>query len=178
MILDIHKSLMHASTLSLFSCIQLCVTLWTLAHQAPLSMGFSRKEYRNGLLCPPPRDLPDQTLNPSLLCLLHWQAGYLPLAPPGKPPPPTPSHSVPTFSHSQKPHGRAPGAMILSQSQPPVWESGRDFSSSAWVWVARVMRPPRQPNEKQSLCAAHVFQTHTALGRETDAFWYLQSIAR
>ena len=31
--------------LSHFSCVRFCVTLWTAAHQAPLSMGFSRKEY-------------------------------------------------------------------------------------------------------------------------------------
>ena len=34
-------------------------TPWTVAHQAPLSMGFSRQEYWNGLLCPTPGDLPD-----------------------------------------------------------------------------------------------------------------------
>ena len=36
-----------------FSCIQLCVTLWTVARQAPLSMGFSKQEYWSGLPCPP-----------------------------------------------------------------------------------------------------------------------------
>ena len=45
--------------LSHFSSVQLCVTLWTKAHQAPLFMGFSRQEYWSGLPCPPPRDLPD-----------------------------------------------------------------------------------------------------------------------
>ena len=35
------------------------VTLWTVACQAPLSMGFSRQEYSSGLPCPPPGDLPD-----------------------------------------------------------------------------------------------------------------------
>ena len=35
------------------------MTLWTLAHQAPLSMGFSRLEYWSWLPCPPPGDLPD-----------------------------------------------------------------------------------------------------------------------
>ena len=40
--------------LSLFSCVQLCVTLWTAAHQAPLSTGFSRREYRSGLPFPSP----------------------------------------------------------------------------------------------------------------------------
>ena len=36
-----------------------CATLWTVAHQASLSMGFSRQEYWSGLPCPPPGDLPD-----------------------------------------------------------------------------------------------------------------------
>ena len=35
------------------------VTLRTVAHQAPLSMGFLRQEYGSGLLFPPPGDLPD-----------------------------------------------------------------------------------------------------------------------
>ena len=47
--------------------IQLFVTLWTVAHQAPLSMGFSRQEYWSGLLCPPPGDLPDPGIEPTSL---------------------------------------------------------------------------------------------------------------
>ena len=61
------------------------MTPWTIAHQTPVSMGFSRQEYWNGLLCPPPGDLPDWGSNLHLLCLLHWQADSLPLVPPGKP---------------------------------------------------------------------------------------------
>ena len=64
-----------------FSHIWLFVTPWTIAHQAPLSMGFSRHEYWSGLPCPPLGDLSD----PGILCLLYWQLGSLPLAPPGKP---------------------------------------------------------------------------------------------
>ena len=45
--------------LSHLSCVQLFVTLWTVACQAPLSMGFSRQEHWSGLLCPPPGDLPN-----------------------------------------------------------------------------------------------------------------------
>ena len=41
------------------SRVQLFETPWTVAHQAPLSMGFFRQEYWSGLLCPPPGDLPD-----------------------------------------------------------------------------------------------------------------------
>ena len=39
--------------------VQLFETLWTVAYQAPLSMGFSRQEYWIGLPCPSPGDLPD-----------------------------------------------------------------------------------------------------------------------
>ena len=41
------------------SCVQLFVTLWAVAHQAPLSMGCSKQEYWSGLPCPSPGDLPD-----------------------------------------------------------------------------------------------------------------------
>ena len=45
--------------LSHFSPVRLFVTLWTVPHQAPLSMGFSRQEYWSGLPGPPPGGLPD-----------------------------------------------------------------------------------------------------------------------
>ena len=45
--------------LSCFSRVPLFATPWTVARQAPLSMGFSRQEYRSGLPCPPPEELPD-----------------------------------------------------------------------------------------------------------------------
>ena len=44
--------------LTCFSRVQLFTTPWTAAHQAFLSMGFSRQEYWSGLPCPPPGDLP------------------------------------------------------------------------------------------------------------------------
>ena len=45
------------------------VTAWTVAHQALLSMGFSRLEYRSGLPCPPPEDLPNTGTQPRSLAL-------------------------------------------------------------------------------------------------------------
>ena len=45
------------------SCPSLC-TPWAAAHQAPLSMGFSRQEYWGGLPCPPSGDLPDSGVEP------------------------------------------------------------------------------------------------------------------
>ena len=42
-----------------FSCVRLCATPWTIAHQAPLSMGFARQQYWSGLLFPSAGDPPD-----------------------------------------------------------------------------------------------------------------------
>ena len=53
--------------LSRFSCVWLFMTLWTVASQAPLSMGFSRQEYRSGLPFPPPGDLPHPGIEPASL---------------------------------------------------------------------------------------------------------------
>ena len=79
-------SLCILCVLSRFSCVWLFATLWIVAHQVPLSMGFSRQEHWSGLPCPSPGDLPDPGVEPmSLNSLLHWQAGTLPLAPHEKP---------------------------------------------------------------------------------------------
>ena len=66
----------HASVLSHFSRVQLCVTLWTVAHQAPLSMGFSRQEYWSGLPWPPPGDLPDPGTEPVSLTSPALAGGF------------------------------------------------------------------------------------------------------
>ena len=71
--------------LSYFSHFWFFGTPWIVAHQAPLSMGFPRQEYRSGLPFPPPGHLPNPGKTQRLLCLRHWQAGSLPLAPTGKP---------------------------------------------------------------------------------------------
>ena len=57
----------HACMLSRFSRVQLCATLWTIAHQAPLFMGFSKQEYQSGLPCPSPGDLPNVGIEPMTL---------------------------------------------------------------------------------------------------------------
>ena len=56
-----------ACKLSCFCCVQLFATLWTIAHQAPPSMGFSREESWSGSPCPPPGDLPRPGIEPSPL---------------------------------------------------------------------------------------------------------------
>ena len=68
-----------------FSRVQFFASLWTVACQAPLSMGFSRQEYWSGCHALLQRIFLTQGLNLDLLHLLHWQVGSLPLVPPGKP---------------------------------------------------------------------------------------------
>ena len=78
-------TIVHA-VLSCFNCVQFFVTQWTVAHQAPLSMGFSRQEYWRGLMCPPPEDLPDPGIElTSLMSPALAGRFFLPLVLPGKP---------------------------------------------------------------------------------------------
>ena len=65
------------------SCLTLCDPMgWTIARQAPLSMGFSRQEYWSGLHALPPGDLPNPGIEPRSPKL---QVDSLPSEPPGKP---------------------------------------------------------------------------------------------
>ena len=68
------------------SHVQLFVTLWTVAHQAPLSMGFSRQEYLSGLLFPPPGDLPDSGIEPTSPTSPALAGRFFTTEPPGKAP--------------------------------------------------------------------------------------------
>ena len=64
------------------SRVRLFATPWTVAYQAPLSMGFSNQEYWSGLSFPSPGDLPDPGIEPGSPT---FQADVLTSEPPGKP---------------------------------------------------------------------------------------------
>ena len=64
------------------SHVRLFATQWTVAHQAPPSMGFSRQEYWSGLPFPSPGDLPDPGIEPRSPAL---QGDALTSEPPGNP---------------------------------------------------------------------------------------------
>ena len=67
------KMITHSCVLNCFSHVCLCVTPWTVACQASLSMGFSRQEYWSGFPCPSPGDLPDPGFKPiSLISLISY----------------------------------------------------------------------------------------------------------
>ena len=81
---------MGARQCLLFLCVcvlggvQLFVTLWTVALQAPLSMEFSRQEYWSGLPSPPAGDLPDPGIEPRSLVSPALAGGFFTTEPPGK----------------------------------------------------------------------------------------------
>ena len=73
------------ATVLLLSRVRLFATPWTVAHQAPLSRGFSRQEYWSGLPCSPPGDLPNPGVEPPSLQSPALAGGFLTTEPPGKP---------------------------------------------------------------------------------------------
>ena len=78
--MQIHKKhlpkMLCACVLTCFSRVQLFETPWTVAHQAPLSMGFSKQEYWSGLPCPPPGDLPNPGTEPESLTSPALAGGF------------------------------------------------------------------------------------------------------
>ena len=76
-------SYLHAQSLQL--CPILCDP-WTIARQAPLSMGFSRQEQWSGLPCPPPGNLPNPAIKPTSPVSPALQVDSLPLSHWGSPP--------------------------------------------------------------------------------------------
>ena len=65
---------MHACYVA--SAVSDSATLWTIAHQAPLSMRFSRQEYWSGLPCPSPGDLPNPGIEPASLTSPALAGGF------------------------------------------------------------------------------------------------------
>ena len=62
----------------MLSHVQLFVTSWTVAHQAPLFKGFLKREYWSGMPFPSPGNLPNPGSEHPLLHLLNWQLDSLP----------------------------------------------------------------------------------------------------
>ena len=81
------------------------MTIWTVASQALLSMGFSRQESWSGVHFPPTGDLPDPGIEPNLLCVLLWQVDSLSLVPLGMPVVPSVQFGCSVVSYSLCPYG-------------------------------------------------------------------------
>ena len=86
--LSAHQTQQGPNELFMWMYAQSCptsATPWTVAHQAPLSMGFSRQEYWSGLPFPPSGDLHDPRLEPSSLASPALASRFCITMPPGKP---------------------------------------------------------------------------------------------
>ena len=81
--------------LSPFSCVQLFVTPWTVAHQAPLSLGLSRQEHWRGSPFLPPGDLPNPGREPGSPAL---QVDSFLLSHQGNPSAPYPTQTIQSTS--------------------------------------------------------------------------------
>ena len=62
--------------LSHLSCVQFFVTPWTVTHQTPLPMGFSKQEHWSGLPCLPPGDRPNPRIKPASLMSPALAGGF------------------------------------------------------------------------------------------------------
>ena len=93
-----------ACVLGRFSHVWLSATLWTIACQASLSMGFSGQEYSSGLPCPSPRHLPKPGVKLLCLSFVHWFSSV--------------QFSCSVMSNSLRPHGlqhaRTPCLKLMS----------------------------------------------------------------
>ena len=76
---------MKAKSISYLVVSDSFATLWAVAHQAPLSMGFSRQEYRSELQFSPPGYLPNSRIEPTPLASPALTDKFFTTEPPGKP---------------------------------------------------------------------------------------------
>ena len=118
----------------LLSCVQLFETRWTVTHQAPLSLGFSRQEYLSGLPCPPPGDIPHPGIKPASLGSPALAGRFFTAEPPGDS-----KTSVPII-YSIKELAQTPLlCKVTSASLPSQWPLSVEFKCSflleehAWV---------------------------------------------
>ena len=137
---------MHAQSLS---HVWLFVTLWTVAHQALLSMGFSQQEYWNRLPFPPPVDLPEPGIESASPVLADR---FFNTVPPGKPK--GKMNEPQTKEVYEKFCGLWTQAELLCNSEkcdlelgreaswPPLWETQQGPCPSKWsAWKCKEMNP-------------------------------------
>ena len=132
----------------LLSHVQLFTTPWTVAHQAPLSIGFSRQEYRTRLPFPTPGDLSDPGIKPESPAL----AGrFFTTEPPGKPKPPwmtkinsrgwylhRPSHVISSFLQSQ-------GCVLTTPFSVVGWDNLRASPWGQALHAGQTLFPCHEP---------------------------------
>ena len=124
-------------------------SLWTVTHQAPLFVGFSRQEDCSGSPFPLQGVFPTQGLGPHLLCLWQWQPGSLPLSPLGR---------------SPRPDHWAQSRLLLSAPRAQCWppsalgDNGGGLLSVGPSWKWRTCRGALPWTLSLCGCAPHLLK--------------------
>ena len=119
----------------LLSCV--FATPWTVAHQAPLSMGFSRQEYWSGLLCPPPGDLPYSGIKPTSPASPALQADSLPLSLQGSPGTESAAPLTPVCRQPWPTRGQLPSTSLRWWGEESGWEGPPNFERRR-TWLTKI----------------------------------------
>ena len=119
------------------SRVRLSATPRTVARQAPLFMGFSRRESCSGLSFPPPVDLPDPGIEPRSPACHCGQIDSLPVEPPGKP-----------IRHTASPRTRA--WFLFARSVPLVLGSLPSVQNGPFEQEREICHPSRKSQGAQS----------------------------
>ena len=118
------------------------MTLWTIAHQASLSMGFFRQEYWSGLPFPPPGNLHDPGIEPSSLASLALAGRFFTTEPLGKP-----------IKISKKRRGEIGGSLERKQGEREKLKAGKPTN---WIGFLRNWRLKQAPSRKEAQLRAVV----------------------
>ena len=146
-------------------CLLICfvlsnsVTSWTVAHQASLSMGFSREEYWSELPFPPLGIFPIQGSNSSLLHILHYQVGSLPVA----------AAAAAAKSDSVRPHRQQPTRL------PHPWDSPGKNTGVGFHFLLQCMKVKSESEVAQSCLFATpwtaAYQDPPSMGYFRQGYW-------
>ena len=137
----------HTCLLSCSSRVQLFATPWTVACQAPLSMGFSRQGYWSGLLCSSPGHPPNPGIEPKSLMSPALAGGFLTTSATWEVQFNSATAAAATKSHQSCPtlcdpiDGSPPGSPVPGFAKQEHWSA--IFFSNAWKWKVKVKSPSR-----------------------------------
>ena len=140
------------SSIRILSCsvVSDSATLWTVGHQAPLSMGFFRQEYWSGLPCPPPGDLPDPGMEPASPSLVD---GFFTTEPSGNPISSVwGSHKLLSFLHNAE-----------WETSTSTWRQENQFGAPSFQGLHKRPRWPDTPFRMQYLLVATILSVRKSL---------------
>ena len=149
------------------SHVRLFATPWTVAHQAPPPMGFSRQEYWSGLTFPSPGDLPDpgiESRSPTL------PADALTSEPPEKPQSPKNSHQI-------KHNLQLPGCDYFLNGQ--FWQptKGSRMDSYPWPELYENLEPWYQQRPLVSICLLEIQTELSESSWISDLLYWLMTLS-